>query len=447
MSGSRSTGTALGRRLVPARWAAAYLALSAALIAVAGREMTGPGASERARRVEADAAAQLAELARTASAVADAWECDRARREAERASLLDSALAASVSWATELVTGTHVTDGMARPDALDPERPVYPADAFTAAAAELAPVLPDGVAVAVIAPDGNSILEFGGEIDPDSAGALLAPVAEGFTVAVAWTEPLPARDEEATRTIRGSLARGADPGVGLYFVAPDGTTPVEISQRPVPDSPAAQALSGGLGEELAPDGTCADVTGDLETGKLVRVRCPVGRLGWTAVAERFVSAEELGGRDGEASGAIGMIALTALGLVAAAAFAHAVRSALSRTENETEEAQARAERFARPLRPRAARRAPIAAAGEHVQAEPEPMPTGGSIPRLREALGTSGEGPDLGASARSPILRALSRYVRAPVPPRLPSEVGSWGKSVEEQAGGSRGLRATNQRR
>lgn len=444
MSGSRSTRTALRRRLVPARWAAAYLALAAALIAVAGREMAGPGASELARRVEADAAAQLGELARTACAVADAWECDRARREAERASLLDSALAASVSWVAELVTGTHTTDGMARPDALDPERPAYPADAFTAAAAELAPFLPDGVAVAVIAPDGNSIFEFGGDIDPDSAGALLGPVAEGLTVVVAWAEPLPARGEEATRTIRGALARRAGPGVGVYFVAPDGTMPVTVTSRPVPDSPPAQALAGGPGEEIAADGTRAEVTGDLETGRLVTVRCPVARLGWTAVAERFVNPEELA--EG-ASGATGMIALTALGLVAAAAFAHAVRSALSKNEKEAEEEHAREKRFARPLRPRAARRAPTAVEGEHVQAEAEPVPTGGSIPRLREALGTSGEGPDLGASARSPILRALSRYVRAPVPPRLPSEVGSWGKSVEEPAGGSRGLRATNEGR
>ncbi|MHC4507102.1 MAG: hypothetical protein ACYTFI_27795, partial [Planctomycetota bacterium] len=281
MSGSRSTRTALGRRLVPARWAAVYLALAAALIAVAGREMAGPGASERARRIEADAATELREFARTASAVADSWACDRARREAGRASLLDSALAASVSWAAELVAGTRATD------ALDPERPVYPADAFTSAAAELAPLLPDGVAVAVIAPDGNSIFDLGGEIDPDSAGALLGPVAEGLTVAVAWAEPLPARGEEATRTIRGALARWTGPLVGLYFVAPDGTTPVEITPRPVPDSPAARALSGGPGEELAVDGTRAEVTGDIETGRLVTVRCPVGRLGWTAVAERL----------------------------------------------------------------------------------------------------------------------------------------------------------------
>jgi hypothetical protein len=186
------------------------------------------------------------------------------------------------------------------------------------------------------------------------------------------------------------------------------------------------------------------VTGSIETGRLVTARCPVGRLGWTAIAERLVSAEELAE---EASGAMGMIALTALGLVAAAAFAHAVRTALTRNENEAEEEHAREKRFARPLRPRAARRAPAAAAGEHVQAEPEPVPTGGSIPRLREALGTSGEGPDLGASARSPILRALSKYVRAPVPPRLPSEVGRWGRSVEEPAVGGRGLRATNEGR
>ena len=435
MTGSRSTGTALRRRLVPARWAAVYLALSAALIAVAGREMAGPDASERARRVEADAAAELGKLARTASAVADSWACDRARREAERSSLLDSALAASVSWAAEVSTGMRMTDGMARPDVLDPEHPVYPVDAFAAAAADLAPLLPDGVAVALIAPDGSSLFEFGGELDPDSGCALLGPVAEGLTVAVTWAEALPPRSREAVRAIGGTLARGTGPGVGLYFVAPDGTTPVEVTPRPAPDSPAAQALAGGPEDDLARDGTRADVTGDLETGRLVTVRCPAGRLGWTAVAERSVSAEELGARDGGTSGATGMIALTALGLVAAAAFAHAVRAVLSKNEKEAEEAQARAERFARPLRPRAARRAPVAPAGE--PAELEPMPTGGSIPRLREALGASREGPDLGASARSPILRALSRYVRAPVPPRLPSEVGRWGRSVEEPAAGT----------
>ena len=58
------------------------------------------------------------------------------------------------------------------------------------------------------------------------------------------------------------------------------------------------------------------------------------------------------------------------------------------------------------------------------------MPSGRSILRLRESLGETGEGPDLAAFARSPILRELSRCVRRPGPGGASQEVKRWAKSA-----------------
>lgn len=79
--------------------------------------------------------------------------------------------------------------------------------------------------------------------------------------------------------------------------------------------------------------------------------------------------------------------------------------------------------------------APRPSAGGMECAEAAPAPTGRSIIRLREALGTPAEGPDIAACARSPILRALSRHVRAPNPLALPREVREWGVGVARGAG------------
>jgi hypothetical protein len=218
--------------------------------------------------------------------------------------------------------------------------------------------------------------------------------------------------------------------------------------------------AGNLAENIV-----KNARGDLQTGRLVSARCPVafpaedtgGAIVWTAVAERFLSPEMLAG---DSKGLIGMLALTGLGVVAAAAFAHAFCAGSSGQRRrpacaaEAASARRRPDRVgfgkgsapasaarkvgfpegpddpatpAPPHAPVAARREPPTASAA-IPAEPGMILSGESIIRLRERLGAAGDGPDLAACARSPILRALSRCVRHPGPAALPREVREWAR-------------------
>jgi hypothetical protein len=123
-----------------------------------------------------------------------------------------------------------------------------------------------------------------------------------------------------------------------------------------------------------------------------------------------------------------MVALSGIGILAAAAFAHALRAGMASRATGTELiAVGPAKGVALPARCAV----PAPARPPQPVSEPEvPAPTGNSIRRLREALGESAEGPDLAASARSPILRALSRHLRAGPRGALPREVSDWAKGA-----------------
>ncbi|MHC4253709.1 MAG: hypothetical protein ACYS9X_31730, partial [Planctomycetota bacterium] len=410
MTGPRSSITRLRRTLFGARWAAAYLVAAGVLIAAAGSDVSSPSPEEHARGVELRAAAELGTLAEAAVAVADSVSRERARAEAERTSKLDAALAAARSW-----LHTAIDKGLDR-------------DTLAASAPDLAPLVPTGVAVAIVGSAGEPLFECGGRVDLDSPETRVGPAgpvepfgsvvggrALGLTLAVSWTEPLPEAGPAAAAALASALRAAAPAGTGLYFVGPGGDLAADVAPRPVPAAPLAPSFDGHpLRED---DGTPYLASGDLETGRLVTVRRATSMAGWTAVAERFMTPEELA--EGAPRG-LGMIALTTLGLVAAAAFAHAVRAGVIGSRSRSEDCDEGPRRgrstgaFARPagpaMHPAQADR-PSVGAVERAEAHGEaaPVPTGRSILRLREVLGTPAEGPDIAACARSPILRALSR--------------------------------------
>ncbi|MHC5056277.1 MAG: hypothetical protein ACYTKD_16375 [Planctomycetota bacterium] len=439
MTGPRSSIARLRRTLFGARWAAVYLVAAGALIAAAGSDVSSPSPEEHAREIELRAAAELGTLAEAAAAVADSVSRERARVVAARETKLDAALAAARSW-LHASLHTSIDEGLDR-------------DALAASAPDLAPLVPAGVAVAVVGSAGEPLFECGGRVDLDSPEARVEPVdifghaaggrALGLTLAVAWTEPLPEAGPATAAALSSALRAAAPAGTGLYFVGHGGDLAADVAPRPVPAAPLAPSFDGRpLRED---DGTPYLASGDLETGKLVAVRRATSMAGWTAVAERFMTPEELA--EG-APGGLGMIALTTLGLVAAAAFAHAVRAGVigsrsgSKEREECDEGPRRGRsprpfaRSAGPAMHPAQAHRPSVGAVERAEAHGEaaPVPTGRSILRLREELGTPAEGPDIAACARSPILRALSRNVRAPKPVALPREVREWGVKVARGA-------------
>ena len=306
------------------------------------------------------------------------------------------------------------------------------------ASPELVSLLPEGVVLAVVAPSGEKALEAGGTLDLDSPLTLMAPVGTALTAAVAWAEGPPAADAGTAGFLRETLAAGLAPGTGLYFVAEDGSVAVEVSARPMPGVPPGASLGSGA---------MKTVTGDLETGRLVSARRAVmssadgsvGVSGWTAVGERFLSPETLAGNS---NGFAGTLALAGLGVVAAAAFAHAFYAASAR-EPARSASVLPGPAVAASLPPfRAAARARGREADTPVSVpsaaspEAEVALLGKSILRLRESLGAAGDGPDLAACARSPILRMLSRCVRHPDPAVVPREVKEWAKhALVEQEG------------
>jgi len=441
MTGLVSNAARLCSALYGARWAGVYLAAAGALIAVAGSEVAAPSPDEHARKIELRIAGELGPLADAASAVAGSVARERVRFEAERKAKLNAALASARSWLRGAASAGNTAEALAR------------------SAGELVPLIPSGIAVAVVGSVGEPLFECGGSVDLDSpqtrvepaglvepGGSLMADGAVGLTLAAAWTEPPPEALPAAQAALSSALSGAAPAGTGLYFVGPEGDLAAEISTRPVRAAPLAPTIAA----RSPLDGASSHIaSGDLETGKLLTVRraCPAFSraqaepdatgpgMGWTAVAERFVTPEELA--EGAPRG-FGMMALTALGLVAAAAFAHAVRAGVLGGKRRSTDNRGAPRPERRPPHVAPATRPavgygcaprPPATAGAHVDAnvEAEPVPTGRSILRLREALGTPAEGPDIAACARSPILRALSRSVRSPRPLALPREVREWG--------------------
>jgi len=370
-------------KLRPFGIAAGYLAAAAALIAVAGSELAGPSGPERAARVEERAAAELASLAETAATVAAQRLRDHERRSDERREALEAALAAAVRWAADATRGSG-------PDAPQAEL----ADALVSAGPFEDPAL-EGVAVRVCAPDGAVLFESGGELGQAPGETLGEVLGSGLTVIVAHQDR-----EDVAESLRGALSGAARIGTGLYFLARDGSVACEVSPRPVPLAPLGGVLSAG---------TAVSASGELRTGRLVSARAAVAASGWTAVAERFLPPNVLA--EGP-SRALGTVALAGLGLLAAAAFAHATSAALERRSFRGGEATD-APRAAAAVAQRVPRRVAAAVPVQDV-APADPAFVGGrSILRLRETLGGSVEGPDLAACARSPILRALSRHVRS----------------------------------
>ncbi len=440
MTGNVPGGTRLRRTLFGARWAAVYLVVAGALIAIAGSEVSSPTPEEHAREIELRSAKELGTLAEAAAAVADSVARERTRLEAERDAKLESALAAARSWlhASTAKGGEagEINGTLAR------------------SAGKLAPLVPAGIAVAVLGSGGEPILECGGRVDLDSSGVRVGPAwgtgfaepsggqAIGLTLAVAWTEALPEAEAAASAALVSALGSAPPSGVGLYFVGPEGASAAEVTRRPVSAAPLAPTFDA---QPRPKTGSVPYIaSGDLETGKLLAVRRATSMAGWTAVAERFMTPEELA--EGAPTG-FGMIALTALGLVAAGAFAHAVRAGVLGNRHRSEEdgdaglLESEARRMRSPPHaahaPRPVMRVESAARQQEFP-EAQTLPTGRSILRLREALGTPAEGPDIAACARSPILRALSKYVRAPNPVALPREVRDWGMTVARPPGGAR---------
>jgi hypothetical protein len=207
----------------------------------------------------------------------------------------------------------------------------------------------------------------------------------------------------------------------LYVTPPLDGSHIDIATRPVPGAVRADAL-----QPSARTGCVVTATGDLETGRLVTARCRSPEAGWTVVAERFLSPTALsaGGQ-----GVAGMLALSALGVLAAAAFAHALRAGLSGRVTSVEVIAHGPQRLPAVSQPRP-QAAPRTAAPSAPVYEQDVVPTGSSLLRLREACGETGEGPDLAACARSPILRALSMAVRSDEPRRLPNDVHTWAKAA-----------------
>jgi hypothetical protein len=368
--------------------------------------------------------------------VADSVARERAQLEAEREAKLASALAAARSWLHACAAGGGESGGLT--------------DALARSAGELAALVPAGIAVAVVGSDGEPVLECGGRVDLDSPGVRIgsaggtdfagpsSELALGLTLAAAWTEALPEAEAAASAALASALRTAPPDGTGLYFVGPDGGSVAEIAARPVPAAPLAPTFDKR--PPPASGGAPYMASGDLETGKLLTVRRATTTAGWIAVVERLMTPEDLA--EGAPSG-FGMIALTALGLVAAGAFAHAVRAGVlgSRRRSEEHEDTGAGRRRDRERRPAPAPRTPersASAARPPELAEAQALPTGRSIVRLREALGTPAEGPDIAACARSPILRALSRHVRAPNPAALPREVREWGMGMARPPGGAR---------
>jgi hypothetical protein len=424
MKDPRDDHTDAAGRTRAAGWAAGYLLAAGALIAIAATGLSGPSPEERARSLERETARQLSAIVETASAVARSRGDENAGRASERAESLDSALATVCSWAERLFPETYEDEAALGAD-------------LGRASPELAGLLPEGIVFAIVAPSGEKLLEEGGTLDLDSPLALMAPVGAALMAAVAWAEGPPAAGADIAGFLRETLAAGLATGTGLYFVAEDGSVAAEASARPKPEMPPAAPLGSGA---------MKTVTGDLETGRLVSARRAVtsyadgsiGVSGWTAVAERFLSPETLAGRS---TGFAGTLALAGLGVVAAAAFAHAFYAASTGEPGCPTIVRAGAEAGLSPP-PRAAARdrsrgpeafAPVpSAAGP----ETEAAPLGKSILRLRESLGAAADGPDLAACARSPILRMLSSCVRRPDAVVLPREVKEWARhALVEQEG------------
>ncbi len=423
-----------------AGWAAAYLLAAGALIAVAGSELSGPSPEKRARSLERETARELAALVEAASAVARSrLEEDRRRvleRDRGRGAALEAALAAVRSWARGL-------EGL-------PEDADICAE-LSAAAPDLAPVLPDGVAVALVAPSGERVFETGGAFDLDSPRALMAPAGGFLTAAVVWAGKPAHAERGPVESLGETLAAAVAPGTGLYFVTEDGSVAAEVSPRPMPAMPLGAPVGTGRAKSVV-----KTVTGDLETGRLVAARRavrssaellsrePAGELTGglagkrdgaprlTAVAERFLSPEILAVGAG---GLAGMLALTGLGVVAAGAFAHAFYAGFTRGPARE---SAPAPLGVAVTSARRTQSAEVVCEPVSGGLEAEPVPSGESIVRLRESLGATGEGPDLAACARSPILRALSRCVRHPGPAVVPHEVSEWARCVLVEKEGKR---------
>jgi len=427
MTGPISSAARLRSALHGARWAGVYLAAAGALIAVAGSEVAAPSPDEHALKIESRIAGELGPLADAAAAVAGSVARERARLVAERKAKLDAALASARSWLRQAASSDNTAEALAR------------------SAGEFVPLVPSGIAVAVVGSAGEPLFECGGSVDLDSPETRTEPVglietgapimadgAVGLTLAAAWTEQLPDALPATRAALSSALSGAAPPGTGLYFVGSERDLAVEISTRPVRSAPLAPTIA----ERSPLEGASSHIaSGDLETGKLLTVRRACPPIGWTAVVERFLTPEELA--EGAPRG-FGMLALTALGLVAAAAFAHAVRSGVlggrrrSTDRRGAPSPERRPRHVASATRPVVshgyAHRSPAeVTANADTHAEAEPVPTGRSILRLREALGTPADGPDIAACARSPILRALSKNVRSPRPLALPREVREWG--------------------
>jgi len=385
-----------------AAWAATYLAIAGALIGVAAGGAWGPDPDARAAQVEARASDGLARLGATAAGVAESWERTRRERQAERAGILALALAATKAWAEDVAWGTP---GL--PDGL-------PAG-LAIASPKLAPILPEGVAASVVGPDGATLFSTGRDVDWTIPGTLATPAGDGLTVAVAFERPAELMGTTAPRELVEALAPlAAEEGIGLRFVGPDGEVAAEIAPRP--------AAAGGNAE-------------DAENERLISSRHPVPSLGWTVVAERLHAPEILA--DGGAGRTAGLAALAALGVLAAAAFAHVVwvgragslvrrKAAHASQPDATDTACADDTSQGRPSSRKLTAFFPSAVArptfpDEEVCGQAEQAPPGASILRLRKSLGVDAAGPRVAAYARSPILRALSRQVNAGAGPESPA--------------------------
>jgi hypothetical protein len=372
-----------------ARWAAVYLCAAGVLLAIAGSEFATPSAEERAAEVEQHAGAELESVLATASGVADSWARSDTHQNARRAVALETALAAAATWANRVAAES----ANEAPD-------------FAARAHEIAAVMPDGLSLSVHDVDGSPVFEAGGTAVPTSGESLVAPLREGLSVAVAWADDRPGESARATAALRDALAASTRVGLGLYALTGENEPAVAICPRPVPGASIAQLLG-------ASSSFSSHATGDLETGRMLTVRCRSKERGWTLVAERFLPPSELAA-GGESP--VGMIALSALGIVAAAAFAHAIRGGLT-GRGASVEAITRG-----PVLP--ARVEQMRPGDSIARTEPEPIQLiGSSLLRLRESLGESCEGPDLAVTARSPILRALSTSLKSEVKQTLPRDV------------------------
>jgi hypothetical protein len=389
------------------RWAAVYLCAAAALLSIAGTEFSGPSDEQRARHVESATAGELRSAVTTAADVAETWAAAEDRRRARKDAALETALASASAWTRRVLVSAGD-----EPD-------------FAASAGELAGILHDDMSLSVISTDGTPLFVAGLETDLDRA--MLEPVQRGYTVAVAWAQAECAEADRAQVALRTALLAGLPAGTGLYFVDAKGDEVANVSPRPVPGAARARPL-GALGSL----GFTTDVAGDLETGRLVTVRGPARDGTWTVVGERFLTPAELAAGE---RGTLGMVALAGMGLLAAAAFTHALRSGTARRASDDDHSPARlpvrrehaATAAVNPLSVAPIAQRQVSAA---VVREPDVVPPGNSILRLRQACGETGTGPDLAACARSPILRALAHSLRSDAPQPLPREVRDWANAA-----------------